>query len=235
MRKKVIKFLKEIKWEVTYTALARYINSRGFTLISLHTPIGDTILKSLGMYEKCLSCDGRTYRRTEINLVVINEKLSNADKLRVLLHEIYHVDNHNTNNIINDTTDVQRENEAETFAYEVFRLQKYKFLYNRFVQSIAVCVLIIITALAGIQLSYGAAKPQQSIRAETYATETPVASASPAEELQINAEANVYTLPGSEVYHKDTCYHLNINNASALTTPEAEKLGLRPCKDCDPE
>lgn len=227
-----IRLLKQTGGNITYSTLKRYIYSRECVLVAMNTVGGDALLKHLNVYDRCIGNDGKSIFTQNMNIIVVDDRLSIEDKLRVMLHEIYHIDYHFNNKNNADTTNIQRDGEADAFACEVMKLQKHKILYNRRTQII---VTLLVAALT-LVLTIKSRQQNNSIDNNAPATQTQAEISEPQQVVTTDEKVatNVYVMPTGTVYHKLDCRYVVKDRVSEITTAEAEKKGLRPCKVCKP-
>lgn len=132
VRKQAKQFFRSVKGDLSYMKLKEYIKHSGFIFVSMNTEKGDKLLKRFCIYDNCIECDGHTIGADGLDFVVIDDTLTAGDKIRVMLHEIYHMENHCDCEVMRNGTRIQRDNEAEAFAYEVISLQNSIFnLFKR--------------------------------------------------------------------------------------------------------
>ena len=122
------KLLKYTNGNVCYSALCNYIQSKGFIVVELHTKEGDEILKKFDYYDEYSDLKGISIIGKSLNIVIIDSTLSAHDKLHILLHEIGHIVLHLSNrSTFDDISKVERENQAEIFAFKVQHFSKAKY------------------------------------------------------------------------------------------------------------
>lgn len=229
------KLLSAVNGAITYSSLQGYINSIGFKLIEFNTNSGDDMLKALGILDETEGCDGRTIVTDEFNVIIIDGNLCISDKQRILLHEIGHILLHITNNsAFVDLTQIDREAEANAFVSEVYRLsQRNKIVIERCVWCLLLTVCIIITSVVLLSEKTENVKITPTITPPP----TPAVQTVPETAVPSAPETNdniVFVMPTGKVYHKSDCSYVNHLKAREITTAEAVKQGLRPCKRCNP-
>ncbi len=237
INKAVFNLLKETKGSISYSSLCNYVTGKGFVLIELHTDKGDEILKKFGCYEEYANEKGITVIQKAVSFVIIDSNLPAIDKVRVLLHEIGHIDLHLSNkSTFADISGVERENQAEIFVYTALRISKLKPLFAIRLKSVfkymvlVALVSIIYFASAGHSAvqSSGKTHPNSITTDISYVAED---NTEIIEDINDNA---VYAMPTGEVFHNVDCSYVNPQRARKLTITEAESVGLRPCKRCQP-
>lgn len=124
--------LKHIKRNICYSSLCEYITSKGFIIVELHTDKGDDILRRFDYYDRYKEEKGITVMQKNISFVIIDSTMSVADKVRILLHEIGHIVLHfSDKRTFSDISGVERENQAEIFAYKAMNFSKVRYLIYR--------------------------------------------------------------------------------------------------------
>ncbi len=229
------KLLSDVKGNITYSKLQGYVGSMGFKLIEFNTPGGDNIIAALGISAETAGCDGRTLVADDFNVIIIDGNLCISDKQRALLHEIGHILIHVPNNSsFVDLTESEREAEANAFVSEVYRLsQRNKIVAERCIWCLLLLICITITSVTLLSRKVGNA----TIATTTTPIPTPIMQATPEAVITSAPEANdslVFVMPTGKVYHKSDCSYVNHLKAHEITTAEAVKQGLRPCKRCNP-
>lgn len=238
INKAVFKLLKETNGSISYSSLCNYVTGKGFLLIELHTDKGDEILKKFGCYEQYADEKGITVIQKAVSFVIIDSTLPAYDKVRVLLHEIGHIELHLSNkSTFADISGVERENQAEIFVYTALRTSKLKPLFAIRLKSVFKYMVLI--AVFGVM--YFASAEHSTVQTSGHVQHNSIATNISAvveentitvEEINDNA---VYAMPTGEVFHNADCSYVNPQKARRLTVAEAEKEGLRPCKRCEPE
>ncbi len=127
--KAAYKLLKNIKRNICYSSLCEYITSKGFIVVELHTEKGDDILRRFECYDRYKEEKGITVKQSHIGFVIIDSTMSVSDKVRILLHEIGHIVLHfSDKRTFADISGVERENQAEIFAYKAMNFSKVRYL-----------------------------------------------------------------------------------------------------------
>lgn len=236
--KAVFKLLKDINGNINYTSLCNYINSKGFILVELHTEKGDEILKRFECYEEYTNKRGITVIQECISFVIVDSRLPAADKVRILLHEIGHINLHFENqSTFDDISKMERENQAEIFAYTAIKMSKFKFLYKfRFKNFIKLALIIAALSLIWFyKMNTSLVQPTAVDQPYIPAVElNETAEPSVSEGTSGIGHVSVYVTPTGEVFHKAECSYVNPSTARELTISEAENKGYRACKRCRP-
>ena len=238
INKAAFKLLKDINGNITYTSLCNYINSKGFLLIELHTDKGDEILRRFECYEEYADKRGITVMQEFVKFVIVDSTLPASDKVRILLHEIGHINLHFENeSTFDDISKMERENQVEIFAYTVLRMSKFKFLYKIRLKNVVALVLIV--AALSLMWSYRMeTAPAYSTNSTRSIISADTLSDSEKEDLVEKSSKMenflVYATPKGEVFHEIDCSYVNPLTARELTVDEAEQEGLRACKRCRP-
>ena len=237
-----LKLLTELNGEIRYSDLKLFIESKGFIFIEFNTDNGDNAAKMLDIYDNCINCDGKTIIKNGIKIVAIDGSLCVDDKIRVTLHEIGHILLHIPHvSSLADTTVIGRDNEAEAFVHDVFRLSKYGILFKRSYRLTAIAILCLalctFAAVMSVQ-SIAAVKVQpQEVIPEATPITTPASFPTTAPIVEPTAPQGdnlVYITPTGRKYHRPDCSSVNLSKARATTAEEAERQGLQPCKKCNP-
>lgn len=119
IRRAAIKFYKSLDRKLTSQAVVSVLNKDGYDVIFFNTPEGDTALKAYGLFEYSKTTDAFTFcNKTKI--VFVNEKLTEPDRLRVLLHEAGHIKlGHIDTDDVHQSDNPIMEAEANAFMLEV--------------------------------------------------------------------------------------------------------------------
>lgn len=244
--KSALKLLKSTSGKVNYTSLCNYITGKGFLVIELHTDKGDEILKRFECYDKYADEKGITVMQRHVSFVIIDSTLSADDKVRILLHEIGHIELHfSDKSTFADISGVERENQAEIFAYTVLRMSKFKPLFAIRLKSVFKYVLIAaaITLVYFYNAGNVAVPSNANISPSDMSSETNSSATAGinqhetitgTETVQSIEDNTVYAMPTGKVFHQSDCSYVNPAKARELTIEEAEKDGLRPCSRCTP-
>ena len=244
--KSALKLLKSTNGKVNYTSLCNYITGKGFLVIELHTDKGDEILRRFECYDKYAGEKGITVMQKHVSFVIIDSTLSTDDKVRILLHEIGHIELHfSDKRTLVDISGVERENQAEIFAYTVLRMSKFRPLFAIRLKSVFKYALIV----AAIILVYFYRADNSAVPSNANISQPGIASeiSAPDSTVNTNLEENnnagagvtterdsVYAMPTGKVFHEIDCSYVNPAKARKLTIAEAESDGLRPCSRCTP-
>lgn len=157
-KKAAKKFIRDLKGDISFNAVKRYLISKGYEVIFYNTDeLGDYLLKEFGVYDYALTKMAFTLRKNRRKFVFIND--SNQNKLCSLIHEAAHeVFNHMLEDRHTANERIQ-ELEAESFTHYVLNYQKTKVS----LLSVA-CIVIAVTLLySGIDTAYHKSIPDNAV------------------------------------------------------------------------
>lgn len=224
MKRTVKKFLKSVKYNVTFKNAENHLTTLGYSIVFFGIASGDAEIEKHGLQymtdEKAFTYCGQS------KLVFIDSSLHANDKLLVLLHEIGHIlFGHLGKNKHLTRDDVKAEIEADAFAYAVLNHKKH--LIKPLL--ITACTVLIL----GLTLfsSYNKTEvPQNNLAddingtAETFFQDESI-------ETSLSNEIVYITKTGNK-FHRSTCSSLH-SSSIPLPRDKAEE-NYTPCKICNP-
>ena len=224
LKRTVKKFLKSVKYNVTFKNAETYLTTLGYSIAFFGTPSGDSEIEKHGLQymtdEKAFTYCGQS------KLVFISASLHANDKLLVLLHEIGHIlFGHLGKNKHLTRDDVKAEIEADAFAYSVLNHKK-PLLKPLFIAACAIVILGLTLFLAHNKTEVPQNNPAENINetAETFFHDESIERPS--------SDEIVYITKTGNKFHRSTCSSLH-SSSIPLQRDEAE-ANYTPCKICNP-
>ena len=224
MKRTVKKFLKSVKYNVTFKNAETYLTTLGYSIVFFGTASGDAEIEKHGLQymtdEKAFTYCGQS------KLVFIDASLHANDKLLVLLHEIGHIlFGHLGKNKHLTRDDVKAEIEADAFAYGV--LNHKKPLLKPLLITVCAVTLLGLTLFSAynkteVPLNNTAENINET--AETFFQDESIETSSSYEIVYITKTGNKF--------HRSSCSSLH-NSSIPLPRDEAEE-NYTPCKICNP-
>ncbi len=131
---KTAKFIKEVK-KINFINIRHYLEKNGWKVILFNTNSGDGIIKKLKLEKFTGKSDGFVYDVGLLKYVFINGRLSERDKLIVLLHETGHIV------LGQDLSAIDKIDElnAWNFTYDVYSFKKH---LSKKIVSFLMCIVI---------------------------------------------------------------------------------------------
>ena len=219
MKRTVKKFLKSVKYDVTFKSAEDFLKTLGYCVVFFGTRAGDAEIAKHRLEYMAESESAFTYCG-QCKIVFIKSSLHLNDKLLLLLHEIGHIlFGHLEKNKHLTRDDVKAEMEADTFAYSVLNYKKP--LKLPIVISAALIAVLLLTPLAFYSRTQQAVK----VGAENNINKT-------ADVPDTSLDNTVYVTATGHKYHRANCFFLK-NGSIPISREEAEK-NYTPCLICNP-
>lgn len=212
---KALSFARELNKHITFANVRNKLEEHGWDTVIYNTPHGDAYLAKLSRYlpQYAKTTPGFAFRGNISQCVCIDGNLSDADRLRVILHEAGHIRLDHpvlTEQTLHVPKNPEHEAEANQFARRVMQYRRY----TKTGIIAAVCV-VAIAVCVGIAVSY-----------------QPATTGNPPKALSTQgASDSVYVTKDGDKFHRATCPYIDGKDTPELTLDEAQQM-YQPCKYC---
>ncbi len=194
---------KEIKNQMSLEDIIRYLKSLGYSVVFYGEH--HELLTQYDLTEYSKTVNAFTFCDDDLDIVFINESVSEDDKIYSVLHELSHIELGHVRKRAALRNKRKEEMEAEVLAYNIITPPKrglVKFL--PFV--VFVCIMLFFGAISQ--------KSNQAVHNSM-------------------SEEYVYLVPEGDKFHRETCIHIQSKVNARITKNQAEKI-YQPCKICNP-
>lgn len=216
---KALSFARELNKHITFANVRNKLEEHGWDTVIYNTPHGDAYLAKLSRYlpQYAKTTPGFAFRGNISQCICIDGNLSDADRLRVILHEAGHILLGHpvlTEQTLNVPKNPEHEAEANQFARRVMQYRRY----TKTGIIAAVCV-VAIAVCVGIAVYR---QPAETGNAPAIPSAAPYTQGAP---------DSVYVTKEGDKFHRATCPYIDGKNVLELTLDEAQQM-YQPCKYC---
>lgn len=224
-------FLREFGKEITIQRLSEALSRRGYVLLYMGSDDGNEQLLNLGLLDHAKGKKAFTVC-TSLKIVFVDIECHNNDKIKLILHELAHIELGHIGNEFNCRDEVAAEIEADAVVYAVLNPPDTT---RSGVMLLMVTIILLIFAMI---LIFVFQKTETISGSTAAAIPAPIESAlsNTAEQIEEQiADENVfvYVTPSGNCYHTPECRYAQSDNAIKIERPQAEK-NYKPCKICNP-
>lgn len=233
IKRQARRFVRKLKGDVSFKAVKKYIEGKGYTVQFIGTTQGDEFLRRFGISEE-FSCGKTAFTvSSAAKIIFIDKEKSKSEKLLALLHEVGHIvlgHMDSDTNLSGDT--IHLESEAQMFADEVLD-SKYGVRRFKVVIALLSAVLVIVSSVTAIvfkryvELQDEYAEYRQANEDVLTVNSIDVTGS----DTQEYEEEYVYITPHGKSYHRAECTYAK--NALKALRSEAEQY-YTPCSYCKP-